>query len=122
MLIDFITYQSIDPTILLGMYSNYASFLENMKEEVSPLTDYEQQVLTMISQEIIHGKRKHELLLLEYVLMQKEVTCEQYESYIREHNCMVNDKILASVQRIFDLSFFTEITKRKYGNTPIILR
>ena len=42
---------------------NYASFLYKMKEQVE-LTEYEDQVLSFVTKELVNGMRKHELLLL----------------------------------------------------------
>ena len=35
-------------------------------------------------------------------------------------NCLMDDATIDSVQRIFDLSFFTQAFKTKYGEKPII--
>ena len=41
-----------------------------MKEEVTGLSDYENKVLTMLSLEVLNGKRKHEIILLDLLLNQ----------------------------------------------------
>ena len=91
-----------------------------MKEEVPVLTEYENKVLTMFSLEVLNGKRKHEIILLDLLLHQEQVEYEEYLNYLIEANCRVDDEIIASVQRIFDLSFFTQNTKKKYGEMSII--
>ncbi|HEK9099876.1 DEAD/DEAH box helicase [Bacillus pfraonensis] len=119
-LYDFILNHSIDPTVLAEGYSNYYQFLLKMKEEVPVLTDYENKVLTMFSLEVLNGKRKHEIILLDLLLRQEKVNHDEYLNYLIESNCQTDDATIASVQRIFDLSFFTQNSKKKYGEKPIV--
>ncbi|PFR28569.1 NgoFVII family restriction endonuclease [Bacillus cereus] len=119
-LYDFILNHSIDPTVLAEGYSNYYQFLLKMKEEVPVLTDYENKVLTMLSLEVLNGKRKHEIILLELLLRQGKVSHDGYIKYLMESNCQTDGATIASVKRIFDLSFFTQNSKKKYGEEPIV--
>ncbi|MDM5153180.1 DEAD/DEAH box helicase [Bacillus sp. DX1.1] len=117
-LYDFVLNHSIDPVVIVERYSNYQQFLLKMKEEVSTLTSYENKVLTMLSLEVLNGKREHEIILLDLLLHQEKV---EYLNYLAESNCQIDDDTMASVRRIFDLSFFTQTYKVKYGEKPIIL-
>ena len=45
-----------------------------MKEETPVLTDYENKVLTMLSLEVLNGKRKHEIILLDLLVQQGQST------------------------------------------------
>ncbi|MCP1122624.1 DEAD/DEAH box helicase [Bacillus sp. 3103sda1] len=119
-LYDFILNHSIDPVVLAEKHSNYYQFLLKMKEEVPALTDYENKVLTMLSLEVLNGKRKHEIILLDLLLHQEKVNHDQYLNYLMESNCQIDDATIASVQRIFDLSFFMQNGKKKYGEKPIV--
>ncbi|MEI4831387.1 DEAD/DEAH box helicase [Bacillus sp. FJAT-53711] len=119
-LYDFILNHSIDPVVLAERHSNYYQFLLKMKEEVPVLTDYENKVLTMLSLEVLNGKRKHEIILLDLLLRQEKVNHDQYLNYLMESNCQTDDATIASVQRIFDLSFFMQNGKKKYGEKPIV--
>ncbi|OLN21194.1 hypothetical protein BTO30_16320 [Domibacillus antri] len=124
-LYDFVSHHSIDPVVMVDgktkSISNYYQFLLEMKEEVPPLTDYENKVLTMLSLEILNGKRKHEIILLDLLLRKQAVNYDEYLQHLCESNCLTNDETIASVKRIFDLSFFTQIDKKKYGDQPIII-
>ena len=71
-LYDFVTNHSIDPVVIADNYTNYYQFLLKMKEEVPALTDYEDKVLTMLSLEVLNGKRKHEIILLEIYYCNRE--------------------------------------------------
>lgn len=119
-LYDFVSNHSIDPVVLVEKSSNYHQFLLKMKEEVPVLTDYENKVLTMLSLEVLNGKRKHEIILLDLLLRQDKVSYDEYITYLMESNCQTDDATIASVKRILDLSFFTQNGKKKYGEEPIV--
>ncbi len=80
-LYDFVSNHSIDPIVIADKYSNYYQFLLKMKEEVPALTNYENKVLTMLSLEVLNGKRKHEIILLELLLNQEKV---EYNDYLNQ--------------------------------------
>lgn len=100
---------------------NYYQFLLKLKEKVPTLSDYENKVLTMFSLEILNGKRQHEIILLDLLLRQEKVEYDEYRKRLAESNCRMDDATIVSVQRVFDLSFFTENTRKKYGDKPIII-
>lgn len=103
------------------MYSNHYQFLLKVKEEVPRLSDYENKVLTMLSLEVINGKRKHEIIFLHLLLEQEKVKYDEYLTHLKESNCSIDDAAIASVKHIFDLSFITQNYKIKYGEKPIII-
>lgn len=119
-LFDFIEHNSIDPQVIVDKYNNYYLFLQALGRDVPLLSTYESAVLTMLSLEILNGKRKHELLLLELLYNRGEITHQDYVSLLQKENCLVNDKLLKSVQSIYDLSFFTKNNVEKYGQEAII--
>lgn len=111
---------SIDPVVIVDEHKNYHQFLLKIKEKVPALTDYENQVLTMFSIELLNGKRKHEIILLDMLLQQDKVEYNEFLSRLVELNCQIDEATINSVKRILDLSFFTEGTKNKYGEIPIL--
>ncbi|ANU27131.1 DUF3427 domain-containing protein [Planococcus versutus] len=118
---DFIQHNSIDPLVIVQKYTTYHHFLLKLKE-INPLvTVYEEQVLTMLSLEILNGKRLHEILLLELLIEKEQVTMDIYEQSIKSHNCTSNLETLASVQRVLDLSFFNQGPRKKYGSKPLVV-
>ena len=118
---DFILHNSIDPLVIVQKYTTYHQFLLKLKEIDPLVSGYEEQVLTMLSLEILNGKRLHEILLLELLLEDEKVTMEKCEQYIKSHNCFVDSETLASVQRVMDLSFFNQGSRKKYGNKPLVV-
>lgn len=118
---DFIQHNSIDPLVIVQKYTTYHQFLLKLKEIDPLITVYEEQVLTMLSLEILNGKRLHEILLLELLLEKDQVTMQAFEQSIRSHNCSVDPETLASVQRVLDLSFFNQGPRKKYGHKPLVV-
>ena len=119
-LYDFIENHSIDPVVIAEKHSNYYQFLLKMKEEVPSLTAYEDKVLTMLSLEVLNGKRKHEIVLIMMLLQQDEVIHGDYMKQLLLEGCRIDEGTLNSVTGTFDLSFFTQNNKKKYGESPIV--
>lgn len=118
---DFVANHSIDPIVIAEKHNTYYHFLISIKEKTPVLSLYEQHVLTMLSLEVLNGKRRHEVLLLDQLLGQKQVSHDTYLSILRENECTVDDQTIESVQRIVDLSFFNQATQKKYGDEPIVV-
>src|SRR5699024_4206098 len=81
-LFDFIKYHSIDPMIIGQKYKTYYEFLTKMKKEQPILTKYELKVLEMLTIEILDGKRKHELILLNMLIEEDSVSLSTYKKYL----------------------------------------
>jgi len=118
---DFIYHNSIDPLVIVQKYTTYHQFLLKLKEVDPLVTVYEEQVLTMLSLEILNGKRLHEILLLELLMDKEKTTMESYIEYVKSHNCSVDAATLASVQRVLDLRFFNQGPRKKYGDKPLVV-
>ncbi|GEL08756.1 DUF3427 domain-containing protein [Salisediminibacterium halotolerans] len=121
---DFYAYDSIDPEVLVDKYkSNYHDFLVQIKATEKTLTANENGVLSMVSQELLAGKRKHELLLLQKLLQTSQgITEEEFASLVLEHGCQWNEATKRSVERMLTLEFLTETERGKYQHIPLIKR
>ncbi|RDW16717.1 DUF3427 domain-containing protein [Oceanobacillus chungangensis] len=118
---DFVKNHSIDPVVIADKYKNYYQFLLKMKEEIPTLNVYENSVLTMLSLEILDGKRKHEIILLNLLLQNEKVNYADYLEELKKSGCLVDDATLNSVHRVLDLSFFTQADQGKYGGKPSVI-
>lgn len=76
--------------------------------------------MTMLSAEILNGKRRHEIVLLKLLLAKDNVTYEEYVNSLKEKGCYTDSETIKSVIRVLDMSFFTEPTKKKYGDSAIV--
>ncbi|WP_117168138.1 DUF3427 domain-containing protein [Paraliobacillus sediminis] len=119
-LYDFIMNQSIDPIVITNKYFNYHQFLVKVLKEVPLLTDYENKVLSMLSLEVLDGKRSHEVILLDLLLSKGEVEYKAYINYLKDMGCVADNSTITSVNNIFNLSFFTQNSTKKYGDIPLI--
>ncbi|MGK7376928.1 DUF3427 domain-containing protein [Planococcus sp. 1R117A] len=118
---DFIIHNSLDPLVIVQKYVNYYKFLVKLKEIEPILSTYEEQVITMLSQELLNGKRKHEVVLLDLLLNEGSISREKYLEKLKAQGGITNEETIRSVERILDLSFYTEATQKKYGNKPLVL-
>lgn len=125
LLIDFLQSNSVSPVVFARnkLLDNYGSFLVKMGEKVK-LNQYENQVLTFITKELLSGKRAHELILLS-LLKDQEVTKKQLINALEQNNCYVNEAVLRSLTDILSLRFFDvkagkRTKKQQYGDQSIV--
>lgn len=122
-LYDFIANHSLDPVVIVDKFKNHYHYLVKMKETIPVITSYEDKVLMMISLELLNGKRKHELVLLDLLLKDEGAVHEKkYKAALQAAGCKISNKIIESVNRVLNLTFFTETDRRKYGELPIVER
>lgn len=76
----------------------------------------------MLSQEVLNGKRKHELLLLQQLLEHGgKVEQATFVSALEAKGYQYDETTLRSVQRVLDLSFFMQGARKKYGDKPLVI-
>ncbi|MCZ8537599.1 DEAD/DEAH box helicase [Paenisporosarcina quisquiliarum] len=121
-LYDFVINESLDPVAIVSEHDNYYAFLKKIKQEIPQINDYQKQVLTMFSQEILNGKRKHELLLIQLLIQSGSILVDDFKTVLIDNNCRYDDATLESVYRVLDLSFFTSGNRKKYGSEPLIIK
>lgn len=117
---DFIEQNSLDPEVIIGYSNNYYEFLLKMKEELASLSAYELSILTMLSKEILNGKRIHEVLLVELLLQKESVRKEEYIAKLKEFGTYTDNETIESVENIFALKFHITNDQKKFGSKPII--
>ena len=117
---EFYSNKSTDPVAIMNSFANYYQFLTKIGEEDREISDSSEKILTFISQELLNGKRLHEILLLEAVIKQKEITVNELNDLLLEYNCPFNERILTSLKHIFNLEFFVQRERKKYGKNPLI--
>ncbi|WYP27802.1 DEAD/DEAH box helicase [Alkalihalobacillus sp. FSL W8-0930] len=117
---DFLEHHSVDPEVLVGK-GNYYEFLVKTREEVPLLSSYEKQVLTMLSQEILNGKRLHEVILFEMLLEKEYVSHSELKEALAKNQLRTDDNTLHSLKRHVDLTFHAQVYRKKYGEEPIVI-
>lgn len=126
LLIDFAHYGSCSPLAFVRnpRLPNYAVFLQKKGVQLH-LTVKEQRLLTFVTKELANGKRLHELLLLQALLQQDQLTVDQYRNLLKKHGAYVNEEVLKSVLAILSLSFFAvkagkKLRKDQYGGQSLV--
>ncbi|MFY4495431.1 DEAD/DEAH box helicase [Limosilactobacillus mucosae] len=123
LLADFMAADSIDPEILANKKKNYAQFLIGEKEPVE-INDYENRLLTFLDAELLNGKRRHELILLDDLLNQATVTEKELKQQLKAAGCLVDGATLASMRRVLDLTFYNKKaapSRTDYGGRPVVI-
>ena len=119
---DFIKFNSIDPVILSNKEKNYANFLIKMGEQIN-ISDYENKILSFLDVELLNGKRRHELILLDLLINNSEISMEKFNEALIKNHCLNNQEIIESVKRILSLSFYNENaspSRKDYGGKAIV--
>ena len=80
MLIDHLTFDNIDPIVFFNnnSFKNYADVINKFSNKSIELTDTEINWLSFITFELLPGKRKHELLLLQELIKNGEVSKDKF--------------------------------------------
>lgn len=119
-LIDYARFDVVDPVVIAGAKGNYWNLLNKFKVVDEVPNSAEDQALTFISSEFLNGKRPHELLLLQHLLDTRSSTSEIGLRHLLESAGASSDQAtITSLERVFNLEFFTEGDQKKYGS-PIL--
>ncbi len=124
-MLDFYRNNSIDPTIFFENNSikHYGDIISRFEEDQKSyaLEDFEYtSILQMLVEELLNGKRPHELLLLR-LLIQREgsISRREYLEYLDQKNAEYSDEMIRSVERVLTLDFFKGPRRIKH-NYPLI--
>ncbi|KGJ72314.1 helicase, partial [Cryobacterium roopkundense] len=121
LLLDFARLELVDPTVIATKQRNYWRFLHKVKAIDEPAGAYEDSVLTFLSEELLNGKRPHELLLLTELLSRPgALDVEDFREILEASGLAAEPKTLASVLAILNLSFFKKAEMDKYGAAPLV--
>lgn len=118
---DFARFDSADPVVVATKSKNYWILQNKFNEEATLPTEPESALLNFLSQEILNGKRAHELLLFEHLIRTAHISRNDYRLLLRSKGCTHDDATIDSVQRIMSLEFFTVSEQKKYGDGPVIV-
>lgn len=121
LLIDFARFDTVDPTVIATKQKNYWRFLNKVGAEEARAGAFDDSVLTFLSEELLNGKRPHELLLLSHLLSHAAgMKVEDYRNLLAVNGLASDPATLESVLRVLSLAFFTEAEAAKYGGSPIV--
>ncbi|WP_371256501.1 DUF3427 domain-containing protein [Psychrobacillus sp. FJAT-21963] len=75
----------------------------------------------MFSQELINGKRIHEILLIQNLIKQSEISKVDYLKILKDFGTYLDEETITSVENLLSLNFFVTTAKKNYGLKPIII-
>ncbi|HJE90269.1 MAG TPA: DEAD/DEAH box helicase [Dietzia timorensis] len=118
---DFARFDVADPVVVAGAKDNYWNLLTTFKVADSGPNKRENEVLTYVSREFLGGKRPHELLMLRRLLDEPEhrMSISTFVDMLVEEGLSHDAETISSLRRIADLSFFTEVERKRYGTALI---
>ena len=126
LLYDFYQFGSTSPELFSknNTFKNYGDFLLKMGEELH-LSSYSAQVLDFVTQELLNGKRNHELVLLKLLLKTNNASQNDFQVALKQNGSYINEAVLNSVDTILSLAFFDikagkTTRKMQYGGVPLI--
>lgn len=125
MLYDFLSSNSVDPAVIAESKDSYYSFVSSydkeFKENHTLINEEDaKSVLKILTRELINSKRAHEVVLLEYLLVNESISFNNLEKLYINADMYFSDETINSVVSMFDLSFYPQGTKDVYKNFPII--
>lgn len=120
MLMDFAHYGTVDPVVLATKKKSYWTLLAGFEKEIPSPSRDEEAFLSLLDNELLNGKRPHELLLIQELLRQRTITRDSYTQILVGQGCVADDATISSVERILTLAFFTNEEVKKYGPSPVI--
>ncbi|GEK33887.1 DUF3427 domain-containing protein [Kurthia sibirica] len=119
-LLDFMKYDSVDPQVIIDSKKTYPLFLEAIKEPTISPKNYANEVLFMLSMELLNGKRIHEIVLLKALINNETLTQKKFVDRLRSMGEKHDVATIKSVERFLNYSFFVSNDYKKYGNQPLV--
>jgi len=120
-LADFLRFDSVDPGILATKEGNYPELVAKFTREPIGLTDAQSRALTLVSNEVLIAKRRHEELLVRALLDGERHEVRDVRNAVRVAVPMATEREVDSAIAALDLSFGTQQEGTKYG-APLVER
>lgn len=122
MLIDHLTFDNIDPIVFFNnnSFKNYSDVINKFSNKSIELTDTESNWLSFITFELLPGKRKYELLLLQELIKKGEVSKDKFIEILKTEQLSTKDSIISSVENVLSLQFLKSQEVKKFGTEPLV--
>ena len=119
-MMDFVNNGFIDPLLFIDYAGSYYGFKCKIEKEDLLLSAKEMCSLQFFSLEFARGFRVHEILLLQKLMQQKQITCEDFSQILRAYNVILNEKDIAGMCNLLSPNFYTQADKKKYGGITYV--
>lgn len=98
LLLDFITNNSVDPSVIASSYKTYDDFIASMEgQPIKTFGVYADAVLLFLMRELLNGKRLHEVLLLETLYIQSTLLHANYLKVLDDNQVSYTVETIISV-------------------------
>lgn len=119
-LFDFARFDLADPVVIATKQGNYWEFKSRLGRVPTAPDDEQSPLLTYLAKELLNGKRPHELLLLQRLIHETEISRHEYARQLVAAGTTHDEATIDSVLRILDLSFFTMTERDAYGGEGVV--
>ena len=102
------------------MLIDHADVINKFSNKSIELTDTESNWLSFITFELLPGKRKHELLLLQELIKQDKVSKDKFIEILETEQLSTRDSIISSVENVLSLQFLKSQEVKKFGTDPLV--
>ena len=121
---DFEEQHTIDPLLVANKKNSYYEFLINIKQNEGTISEVENRFLMIASRELLPGKRKQELVLLERLMRDpaQSLSLAGIKEWFTEHGILADEETVHSVLNTLDLSFYTGSVAALYKQQAFIER
>ncbi|MBS4456730.1 DEAD/DEAH box helicase [Tuanshanicoccus lijuaniae] len=122
-LTDYIEQDQLDPVVFFERsFKNYSEVIAKFNKTKNSFSIREQQILNFLSIELLNGKRIDELLLLKLLVEHNSVSLNSFTEMLLEYGIKPTNNRIQSIIRVLSLEFFQEATKKRYGNSLVVLK
>lgn len=121
-LLDFHRFESVDPVLLATRdgYDHYPALLKTLIGVDPGLTDQQSRALSLLSKEVLAGKRMHEFLLLELLMAKEGVTAEEISLAFEAAGLPADPVAVRSSIDTLALRGYPQVSAKRYGEGLVV--
>ena len=120
-LFDLARFESADPVVVANKRGEYWSLLTSLKMTDSLPTPRQASSLKFLTEELLNGKRPHELIVIRNLLSESGVLSDEaVHTLLDSAGVDVRPSTMESVARVLTFEFFGEQKRAKFGAAPVI--
>lgn len=107
-MIDFLEHGERDPFQYIVHCNSYYAFLLGMNESISPISEFEEQLIAFLSKEILNPIRFLEIHLIKTILNRGQILIEEYQTlYLKDTSVKFEEKTLEHALQVVNGLFHT---------------
>lgn len=119
-MMDFVNNGFVDPILFIDCKGSFYNFKESIRETVEEISDQERKSLVFFSIEFATGFRLHELLLLQQLITQSQISLQDFSAILISQDLKLSKQILRGIENLLSPAFYTSTANNKYGGLKYI--